>query len=68
MVGDPKLPHRRQRLIDVGAETIETDSFGEARFKHDFHRLRPDGSEENFDSVPTQFFDCPLERMETAPP
>src|SRR5205823_13584727 len=48
------------------AETIETDSFGQAGLEHDLHRLRADGGKENLDAVAPQLFDRPLERVQTA--
>jgi len=55
-----------QRLVDIGAETIEADAFGGGRSNMTLHRLRADGGEENLDAIATQFFDGTLEGMQAA--
>ena len=60
------LPHRGQRLIEVSAEVIETDSLGQTRFEHHFHWLRLDGGKEDLDVIATQLLDCNLEGMQPA--
>jgi hypothetical protein len=36
-----KIAHSRERLVDIGTEAVEADSFGQTGLEHDLHRLGP---------------------------